>query len=177
MMTNTDQNPARDHAITLVRPAPDFFDGVLLGNGGLGAVVTTRPDAIAVHFGHNDIWDIRVSMPSRDAVGTFSEVLAKLEAGDLEWFRAYRGSLEGGYKKPYPRPYPCGTLALGVDRRRVEILGHELSLEDGVCRVKVLLDGKRSDVLIFVDQASDRLWWHCEGPGDPVNRVRLVPDV
>lgn len=177
MMTNTDHNPARDHAITLDRPAPDFFDGVLLGNGGLGAVVTTRPDAIAVHFGHNDIWDIRVSMPSRDAVGTFSEVLAKLEAGDLEWFRAYRGSLEGGYKKPYPRPYPCGTLVLGVDRRRVEILGHELSLEDGVCRVKVLLDGQRSDVLIFVDQASDRLWWHCEGPGDPVNRVRLVPDV
>lgn len=36
---------ARKHTITYKRPAPSFFEGALLGNGGLGAVVTTRPDS------------------------------------------------------------------------------------------------------------------------------------
>jgi hypothetical protein len=40
-----------------------FFEGALLGNGGLGCVVTTRPDAIALHFGHNDVWDARIPDP------------------------------------------------------------------------------------------------------------------
>jgi alpha-L-fucosidase 2 len=47
-------------SITHEGAAPDFFEGALLGNGGLGAVVTTRPDAVVIHFGHNEVWDIRV---------------------------------------------------------------------------------------------------------------------
>ena len=36
---------AAKHAICFDGPAPDFFEGALMGNGGLGLVVTTRPDA------------------------------------------------------------------------------------------------------------------------------------
>ncbi len=32
-----------------------------MGNGGMGVVVTTRPDAIALYFGHNNVWDIRIA--------------------------------------------------------------------------------------------------------------------
>jgi hypothetical protein len=32
------------HPIAHQRPTPDFFSGALLGNGGLGAVVCTRPE-------------------------------------------------------------------------------------------------------------------------------------
>ncbi len=49
------------HPIVCERPAPGFFQGALLGNGGLGVVVTTRPDAVVLHFGHNNVWDIRVA--------------------------------------------------------------------------------------------------------------------
>jgi hypothetical protein len=33
------------HPIVLNKPAVNFFEGALLGNGGMGVVVTTRPDA------------------------------------------------------------------------------------------------------------------------------------
>ena len=34
---------ARLHPIVCDRPAPNFFHGALLGNGGIGVVLTTRP--------------------------------------------------------------------------------------------------------------------------------------
>ena len=49
---------AKKHPIVVSRPAAAFFEGALLGNGGIGAVVTTRPDAVVIHFGHTDVWDI-----------------------------------------------------------------------------------------------------------------------
>lgn len=52
---------ASRHPIVRNTPAVDFFEGALLGNGGLGAVVCTRPDAIMIHFGHNNVWDIRIA--------------------------------------------------------------------------------------------------------------------
>ena len=46
---------AKLHPITYDHPAIDFFEGALLGNGAMGVVVTTRPDAIVLYFGHNNI--------------------------------------------------------------------------------------------------------------------------
>jgi len=34
---------------------------MLLGNGDVGACVVVRPDALGIHIGKNDCWDIRVS--------------------------------------------------------------------------------------------------------------------
>ena len=65
---------AKQHAITMNSPAPDFFEGALIGNGGLGVVVCTRPDAVMLRFGHNDVWDIRIAEDNREAIGTFQEV-------------------------------------------------------------------------------------------------------
>ena len=42
---------AKKHSLSYHQPAVDFFEGALLGNGGLGAVVTTRPDGIMIYFG------------------------------------------------------------------------------------------------------------------------------
>ena len=46
---------ARLHPLTSDRPAPDFFEGALLGNGAMGVVVTTRPDGVVLYFGHNNV--------------------------------------------------------------------------------------------------------------------------
>jgi hypothetical protein len=52
---------AKQHPIALDKPAANFFEDALLGNGGLGVVVTTRPDSVLLHFGHNNVWDIRAA--------------------------------------------------------------------------------------------------------------------
>ena len=50
-------------------PGPTFFEGMLLGNGDVGVCALVRPDALGLHFGKNDCWDIRVSedIPERVA--------------------------------------------------------------------------------------------------------------
>ncbi|MCA9433659.1 MAG: hypothetical protein KC940_24275, partial [Candidatus Omnitrophica bacterium] len=65
---------AKEHPIVFDRPAVDFFEGALLGNGGLGVVVNTRPDAIQFRFGHNNVWDIRLDERHKDEVGSFQEL-------------------------------------------------------------------------------------------------------
>jgi len=57
---------AKQHPIVHEGPAPDFFEGALIGNGGLGAVVCTRPDAVVIRFGHNNVWDIRIAEDNKE---------------------------------------------------------------------------------------------------------------
>ena len=71
---------ASQHPITCDKPAVDFFEGALLGNGGLGVVVTTRPDGVMIHFSHNNVWDIRLAENHADEIGTFQELFEKVKA-------------------------------------------------------------------------------------------------
>ena len=116
---------SKEHPILLNKPAVNFFEGALLGNGGLGVVVTTRPDSVLLHFGHNSVWDIRVAENHQDEIGTFAEIFKKVKAipPDLEameedpWYSQYLDMTQENYRAPYPRPFPCGSLLLGFDRR------------------------------------------------------------
>ena len=169
-------------SITRTGPAPDFFEGALLGNGGLGAVVTTRPDAVVVHFGHNEVWDVRVEEGHADGIGTFAEVFAKVaaidpgldELTDDPWFRQYNELVRASYDLPFPRPFPCGSLILGFDPRRVEVLGHRLDLTTAVCTISVLAEGVPAEVEVFLARDDDRLWVSSRTP--VFDRIRLLPD-
>ncbi|MCX5759756.1 MAG: hypothetical protein NTU83_14880, partial [Candidatus Hydrogenedentes bacterium] len=180
---------AASHPIERDRPGPDFFEGALLGNGGLGAVVTTRPDAVVVHFGHNNVWDIRIAEDNEDKIGTFREVFDKVaaipsDAASLEsdpWYAAYLRMTHANYDKPYPRPFPCGSLLLGFDRRLVELLGYRLDVATGLCAVNLLVEKKPVQLQLFVDMDKDRLWVRLtDEDGKPVpncfERIRLIPD-
>ncbi|MGO4369880.1 glycoside hydrolase N-terminal domain-containing protein, partial [Paenibacillus sp. MCAF20] len=144
-MTLNRKEIANKHAISFEGPAQDFFEGTLLGNGGMGAVVTTRPDAIVIHFGHNNVWDIRIAEDHQDEVGRFEELFARIKEipahyaslTDDPWYREYVAMAGDNYDKPYPRPMPCGSLLLGFDRRTTEVLGHRLSLDTGLCEVEL----------------------------------------
>ncbi|MDO7742706.1 MAG: glycoside hydrolase family 95 protein, partial [Pedobacter sp.] len=124
---------AKKHSIKYAKPATDFFEGALLGNGAMGAVVTTRPDAIVIRFGHNNVWDIRIAEKNREALGTFKSVFAKVDQipanlanlTDDDWYNQYNKMSAENYAKPYPRPFPCGSLLLGFDRRKIQLIGHE----------------------------------------------------
>lgn len=115
------QQAAR-HPITRTTPAVDFFEGAVLGNGAIGAVVCTRPDAVMVHLGHNNVSDIRLSEANKDKYGTFREVFERVKSvppslkslNDDEWCREYFEMAQESYRRSYPRPFPYGTLVLTV---------------------------------------------------------------
>ena len=190
LSTFTSFERASRHPIQCNRPALSFFEGALLGNGGLGAVVTTRPDAVAIHFGHNNVWDIRVAEDNKEKIGTFAEVFARVRAIPADyatldqdpWYREYCRMAGQNYAAPYPRPFPCGTLILGFDRREAELLRHRLDVATGLCTVSFLLaDGRRAALQVFTAMDIDRLWLRFVGADgqpaqSPFERVRLLPD-
>ncbi|WP_052421731.1 glycosyl hydrolase family 95 catalytic domain-containing protein [Paenibacillus sp. FSL P4-0081] len=183
------QEQAGRHNITFSGPAVDFFEGALLGNGGLGVVVTTRPDAVMLHFGHNNVWDIRIAEHHGEEILTFKEVydrFASLPADlgqltDNPWYREYCEMAGDNYSKPYPRPMPCGSLLLRYDRRRAEVLGHTVHIGDGRCTVDFLINGKPAVFELFVEAEQDRVWMSvtdtATGSQVPLfHEARLIPD-
>ena len=137
----------KKHPITFEGAATDFFDGALLGNGGLGAVVRTRPDAVIIHLGHTNVWDIRAMEYRLDELGSFEEHFARVKAIDPslasimddEWYREYRDFASSRYEQhEYPRPFPCGSLFLFYEKREYEVMGHSLSIAEGVLTIRFL---------------------------------------
>lgn len=178
------------HPIVQEKPAIDFFEGALLGNGGMGVVVTTRPDGVVIYFGHNNVWDIRVAENHRKEIGTFEYVFRKVKAipdtlallTSDPWYKKYSEMAADNYSKPYPRPFPCGSVLLGFDLRNAELLGHKLDISNGLCEVYLLTaEGSRIKLQLFSDMKEDKLWMRLvDEQGTLVNnifdRIRIMPD-
>ncbi len=178
------------HPLTCDRPAVDFFEGALLGNGAMGVVVTTRPDAVVLYFGHNNVWDIRIAENNKEKIGTFKEVFNRVKAipdtlavlTQDPWYKEYSRMTAENYGKPYPRPFPCGSVLLGFDRRNAEMIGHRLDIANGLCEVFLLTkDQKKISLQIFTDMVSDQLWMRLvDQQGNPCDnifdRVRVMVD-
>jgi alpha-L-fucosidase 2 len=203
------QQRARLLEIGMNNPSPKFFEGGVYGNGGMGVIVCTRPDAVVLYFGHNNVWDIRLAENNQDRLLTFDEVWDRLRAStkadgsavrspgfitdgtteitvDLalypdEWFKAYCAMAGENYDEQYPRPWPCGSLLFGFDRRNTELLGHRIRIDTGVCEISFLVDGAPATMEIFVDMTTDRLWMRMVDDDRrpmraPFDRVRLIPE-
>jgi hypothetical protein len=181
---------AKLHSLSYDRPAPDFFEGALLGNGAMGVVVTTRPDAVVFYFGHNNVWDIRLAENNREKIGTFQEIFNKVKAipdtlpvlTNNKWYNEYMKMTAENYRKPYPRPFPCGSVLLGFDRRNAEMIGHRLDISNGMCEVFLLTKERKKIMLqIFTDMVKDQLWFRLvDQQGNPCDnifdRIRVIPD-
>lgn len=139
---------ARGHAIVKDLPTPNFFEGMLLGNGDVGVCVVVRPDALGLHIGKNDCWDIRLSEGVQEQVLTYPELLKLWQrAGDeakrqgkpdmlflessIDFFGEYTKKLDSAYSRPWPRPWPCGTVWIHWDPRWVQPGRHSLDLSNG----------------------------------------------
>ncbi len=183
-------NMAKKHGITFNKPAPGFFEGALLGNGGMGVVVTTRPDAVVLYFGHNNVWDIRIAENNLKEIRDFNFVFDRVKAlpttltnlTDDAWYNQYNQMSGENYSKPYPRPFPCGSVALSFDRRKMQVTGHELDISTGLCKVNLLTAGKKKLVLkLFTDMHEDRLLLEltdADGKPQPnlFERIKVIPD-
>src|ERR1700747_558768 len=141
---------ARKHMIVRDTPGSSFFEGMLLGNGDVGACVVVRPDALGIHIGKNDCWDIRVSEDIANHVLPFREVLQlwqraseeakKMEKPDMlyletrvPFFREYSERVASSYDgKKWPRPWPCGTIWINWDPTWLEPSRHTLDLATGL---------------------------------------------
>lgn len=181
---------AKAHALHYDKPAVDFFEGALLGNGGMGVVVTTRPDGVMIYFGHNDVWDIRISEKYKKEIGTFDYVFDKVSKisdtlkllTDDPWYKKYSDMTQENYRQPYPRPFPCGSVLLGFDRRDAELLGHSLDISNGLCEVYLLdANKKKIKLQLFTDMQEDKLWMQLvDDDGNKVpnifGRIRIMPD-
>lgn len=157
---------ARRHPMLRTQPTPDFFEGLLLGNGDLGVCVTVRPDALGLHIGKNDAWDIRVSEEHSRHIRTFQEVLELWKrAGEeakrqgrpdmtflesrIDFFREYSERMQSSYRKPWPRPWPCGTVWLHWDARMVRLMGQKLDIASAVLTLDFEYDDLRGRVKPF----------------------------
>lgn len=177
---------AKRHPIRREVASPDFFEGALLGNGSLGVNVCTRPDGVVLHFGHNNIWDIRIDESHKDKIKNFPEVWSRLcnikgNICDDEWYRQYLKDVTNSYQAHlYPRPYPASSLYLFFDRKEYELLGHSLNIANGLLTIS-LEDtmGEKIFAEIFVSQNADRVYCRTiDASGTDIwlfKRMHLIP--
>jgi hypothetical protein len=188
---------ARRHTIVNSVPTPNFFEGALLGNGDVGLCVTLRPDALGLHIGKEDSWDIRVSEDHYQHVLRFDELLKLWErAGEeakrqgqpemthledrIDFLRDYTEKVSASYRKPWPRPWPCGIVWIHWDPRRVRLVNQTLDPSDGLYSAEFLHDdlkGKTSPfrLLCFVHRDANHICVWAEGEA-PIERVIYVPN-
>jgi alpha-L-fucosidase 2 len=165
---------AKRHCITRDEPTPDFFEGMLLGNGDIGVCITVRPDALGLHIGKSDSWDIRVSEEHASQVLPFKEVLelwrrasdeAKRQGQPdmlfleekIPFFREYAGKMAASYGKTWPRPWPCGIIWVHWDAARVRIVQQTLDPASGHFHLKVTANGKPVSIHAFVNTTTGHL--------------------
>lgn len=187
---------ARRHRITRELPTPNFFEGMLLGNGDIGLCVTVRPDALGLHIGKEDCWDIRVSEDHYQHVLHFRDLLelwrrASEEAKrrgrpdmlfletNIEFFRQYTDRVRSSYAKPWPRPWPCGIVWIHWDPRGVRLLRQTLDISEGLLTLDLEHDDlrgarRRLRVFCFVNQHTGHVAVHMREPA-PFLSVAYYP--
>jgi hypothetical protein len=178
--TNLPLERAARHAIVRDEPATDFFEGAVLGNGRMGVIVTTRPDSLKLYFGHNSVLDIRAKYVPMEKLGTFEDLWGKFKKGDRGWVENYNELAQEPVRTRAPRPWPCGWLLLGFDRRDAELLGYTLHIDKAMLEVRFLRGGKTETLQIFIELDADRLWMRMVDAGGreiaaPFLRIVMSP--
>jgi hypothetical protein len=172
---------AKRHQIVRELPTPDFFEGMLLGNGDIGVCVTVRPDALGLHIGKSDSWDIRVSEESAPHVLPFSELLDLWKrAGDeakrqgqpemlyleskIPFFREYTEKVAASYAKTWPRPWPCGIVWVHWDVPRVRVIRQALDCSSGHFSLELEENGKPVRLHAFVNTTAGHICLWSDSP-------------
>ena len=165
---------ARSHRIVREGPTPEFFEGMLLGNGDIGLCITVRPDALGLHIGKSDSWDIRVSEEQDAHVLSFEDFLklwhrasAKQSARASRicstwnvtspFFREYTAKVTASYSKTWPRPWPCGSVWFHWDASRTQVVRQILDPSCGHYRLDLLQNGRPIRLEAFVNTTTGGL--------------------
>lgn len=176
-------------------PTPDFFAGMLLGNGDIGLCATVRPDALGLHLGKLDIWDIRVSEDHVKHLLTFAELLklwdraseeakrqGKPDAMDLEGgpvMKDYTTKVRSSYAKKWPRPWPAGIVWFHWDPRLIRVALQRLDISNGLYSLDLDFDDLRGNermvtVRCFVNWESGHVRVESDHPL-PISSAVYIP--
>lgn len=189
---------AKRHAMVQDLPTPNFFEGMLLGNGDIGLCLTVRPDALGLHLGKEDSWDIRVSEDHYQHVLPFDELLklwerASAEAkrqgkpdlidleSSIDFFRDYTAKVTSSYRKSWPRPWPCGIVWIHWDSRKVRVARQTLDPSNGLFTLELEHDdlrGHRQKVTLwcFVNWHSGHVLAWSDAPA-PIVSIAYFPNI
>lgn len=165
---------ARSHSIVRDSATPDFFEGMLLGNGDIGLCCTVRPDALGLHLGKSDSWDIRVSEGHDAQVLSFDKLLelwsrasanAKQQGkpdmiyleNEIPFLKEYMAQMVSSYSKTWPRPWPCGIVWIRWDSSRTKIMRQTLDPSCGFYTLDLLQNGKSVRLNTFVNTKTGAL--------------------
>ncbi len=185
---------ARRHTFVREQPTPDFFEGMLMGNGDIGVCVVTRPDALGLHIGKLDVWDIRVSEDHAKHVLPFDKVLelwkrageeAKRQGkpdmlfleNNIPFYREYAEKVRSSYAQPWPRPWPCGTVWFHWDSRWVRVARQELDPSTGLYKLDLEIDrARRCQIRVMVNWNAGHIMVWSDQPA-PVTTVAYYPHI
>ena len=189
---------AKRHQIVRDLPTPNFFEGMLLGNGDIGLCVTVRPDALGLHLGKEDSWDIRVSEDHYQYVLPFHELLKLWERASeeakrqgkhdmlymeygIDFFREYTMKVTSSYAKSWPRPWPCGIVWIHWDSRKVRVVRQVLDPSNGLYTLDLECDdlrGRRRKVTVrcFVNWNTGHVSVSSDEPA-PFGSVSYCPNL
>jgi len=149
----------RLHNLVYLDPVSNPLEGILLGNGDLGAVAW-NDEGVRIRVGKNDVWDARFDksedppiMPLSDFKQAVMEKGWTIDPGfnssadlDAEKLARY-AALPPSYAKPYPTPKPCGDIIL----RFRAWTRFELDLYDAL----LLIEGKELVAQVFISATSN----------------------
>jgi len=189
---------AKQHQIIREGPTPNFFEGMLLGNGDIGVCVTVRPDALGLHLGKEDSWDIRVSQEHYRHVLSFKDLLQLWEKAsqtakqqgkpdmvflerNIDFLREYDEKVSSSYRKPWPRPWPCGIVWIHWDSRMVRVVNQTLDPSCGLLTINLEYNNLRNairavQVLCFVNRDAGHVSVSTEVPA-PFVSVAYYPNL
>ncbi|HVX67599.1 MAG TPA: hypothetical protein VHA11_13390, partial [Bryobacteraceae bacterium] len=93
---------------------------------------------------------------------------------NIDFFHEYNARMHASYDKPYPRPWPCGTVWLHWDSRMVRVLRQWLDLSTGVLTIDLDYDDLRSAprkvaLTCFVSREEGHISLASDGPAPVIS--------
>ena len=107
-----------DHDFVGSGPLVSFFEGMVLGNGDLGAIMYGNPFELRFSLGKNDVWDARFDSNAEADILKHDDLIKLIEEYGVEAFRSGQtGNLGPG--QPAWMLNPVGKKAIPLDVRTV----------------------------------------------------------
>ena len=173
------QSQSTESAFATATAATTWEEGLIVGSGRVGAVLSGQPDAITITFAHERYFlPLNARPDAPDLTSALGEIRGALLAGDDEEASALvsAAARADGYDKGLVWTDPlgiCGTLSVrtpgGVAsaRRLMDPLGGEVAVE------WVDLDGGTHAVRMFAPRDEETVWISVESDRDSTAAVTL----
>jgi alpha-L-fucosidase 2 len=138
------------HDFVFAAPAKEPLEGLLLGNGDLGASVWADGETLVFTLGKNDVWDRRLNTRHDSPVIACDELIARVSRGEWKFGDVYYSQpVEGNYS---PTPKPVGQVRLSglgpISNLRLRLSDATLTFETPGGQATFFVERNRNLMLI-----------------------------